>query len=157
MKAVPAAGKTVTDHLVEDGKRFVEQFFRRRVRSRCDGEPTTSAYGGKLEELFGESVVLERTPRHERQANPAERAIRTLEEQVEVMRNWNKASRKLMFVAVVDTPRWSGRCAISNETNGATPYQDAYDSTFSSEHLPLGDLVLFHIPLPTSQNRTILR
>ena len=31
MKAVPAAGKTVTDYLVEVGKRFIEQFFRRRV------------------------------------------------------------------------------------------------------------------------------
>ena len=29
-KAVPAAGKTVTDNLVESGTRFVEQFFRRR-------------------------------------------------------------------------------------------------------------------------------
>ena len=41
MKAVPAAGKTVTDCLVEGGKRFIEQFFRRQVRLRCDGEPTT--------------------------------------------------------------------------------------------------------------------
>ena len=45
---VPAAGKTVTDYLVESGKRSVEQYFRRRVRSRCDGEPTTSASGASL-------------------------------------------------------------------------------------------------------------
>ena len=31
MKAVPAAGENVTDYLVESGKRFIEQFFRRRV------------------------------------------------------------------------------------------------------------------------------
>ena len=41
MKAVPAAGKTVTEYVTEGGRRFVEQFFRRRVRLRCDGEPTT--------------------------------------------------------------------------------------------------------------------
>ena len=27
------------------------------------------------------------------------------------------------------------------KTNGATPYQDAYDSTYSSELLPFGELV----------------
>ena len=81
MKAVQAAGKSVTENLVEGGKRFVEQFFRRRVRLRCDGEPTTLAYGARLKELFPESVMLERTPRHDSQGNPAERAVRTLEEQ----------------------------------------------------------------------------
>ena len=85
MKAVPAAGKTVTDYLIEGGKRFIEQFFRRRVRLRCDGEPTTLAYGARLKELHPDSVVLERTPRHDSQANPAERAIRTLEEEVQVL------------------------------------------------------------------------
>ena len=72
MKAVPAAGKIVTDYLIEGGRRFVEHFFRRRVRLRCDGEPTTLAYGAWLKELLLESVVLERTPRHDSQANPAE-------------------------------------------------------------------------------------
>ena len=41
------------------------------------------------------------------------------------------------------------------------PYQDAYDSTYSSELLPFGELVLFRIPLShsrrTNQNRTIFR
>ena len=31
MKAVPAAGKTVTGYLIEGGRRLVEQFYRRRV------------------------------------------------------------------------------------------------------------------------------
>ena len=55
MKAVPAAGKTVTDYLIEGGRRFLQQFCRRRVRLRCDGEPTTSAYGARLKELLPES------------------------------------------------------------------------------------------------------
>ena len=88
MKAVRAAGKTVTDCLtIESGRRFVEQFFRRRVRLSCDGEPTTLACGARLKELLLESVVLELTPRHDSQANPSERAIRTLEEQVKYF-NW---------------------------------------------------------------------
>ena len=45
---------------------------------------TTFAYGDKLKELLPQSVVLERTPKHDSQANPAERAVRTLEEQVKV-------------------------------------------------------------------------
>ena len=47
------------------------------------------------------------------------------------------------------------------KSNGATPYQDAYDSTSSSELLPFGEFVLFRIPLPhtrrTNQNTTIYR
>ena len=69
MKAVLAAGKIVTDYLIECGRRFVEQFFRRRVRLRCDGEPTTLAYCVGVKELLPESVVQERTPRQDRQAN----------------------------------------------------------------------------------------
>ena len=86
MKAVLAAGKTVTDYLIEGGRRFVEQFSRRRVRLRGDEDPTTLAYGARLKELLTESLVLERTPRHDSQANPAERAIRTLKEKVKVLR-----------------------------------------------------------------------
>ena len=43
------------------------------------------------------------------------------------------------------------------KTNGATPHQDAHDSTCSSERLLFGELLLFRIPLPhtrrTNQNR----
>ena len=46
-------------------------------------------------------------------------------------------------------------------TIGATPYQDAHDSAYSSEFLPFGELVLFRVPLPhsrrTNPNRTIYR
>ena len=84
IKAAPVAGKTVTDYLIEGAERFIEQFFRRRVHLRCGGEPTTLTHGARLKELLPDSVGLERTPRHDSQANHAERAIRTLEEQVKV-------------------------------------------------------------------------
>ena len=167
MKAVPAAGKTVTDYLIEGGRRFIEQFFRRRVRLSCDGEPTALAYGARLKELLPESVVWERTPRHDCQANPAERAIRTLKEQVKVVRlDFEKRAGTELLANSCLWP-WLIRHAgwldarFRVKTNGATPYQDAYDSTYSSELLSFGELVLFRIPLPhtrrTNQNRTIYR
>ena len=165
MKAVPAAGKTVTDYLIEGGRHFVEQFFRRRVRLRCNGEPTTLAHGARLKELLPESVVLERTSRHDSQANPAERPIRTLEEQVKLLQlDFEKRTGTELLVNACLWPRlirhagWlDARFRV--KTNGATPCQDAYDSTYPSELLPFGELVLFRIPLPhtrpTNQNRTI--
>ena len=79
LKAVHAAAKTVTDYLVEGGRRFVEQFFRRRVRLRCEGELAMVVLAQKLKELLPDLVVLIRTPRHDSPANFAERAIRTLD------------------------------------------------------------------------------
>ena len=38
----------------------------------------------RLKELFPESVMLERTPRHDSQGHPAERAVRTLEDASQV-------------------------------------------------------------------------
>ena len=145
-------------------KRFAEQFFRRGVRLRCDGEPTTLAHGARLKELLPESV-LERTPRHDSLANPAERAFRTLEEQVKVMRlDFDKRTGTELLANSSLWP-WLIRHAgwvdarFRARTNGATPYQDAYDSTHFSELLPFGDVVLFRIPLPhtprTNLNRTI--
>ena len=125
----------------------------------------TLAYGRRLKELLSESVVLERTPRHDSQANPAERAFPTLEEQVKVMRlEFEKRTGTELLANTCLWP-WLVRHAswvdarFRLKTNGATPHQDAYDSTYTSEHLPFGELVLFRIPLPhtrrTHQNRTI--
>ena len=41
------------------------------------------------------------------------------------------------------------------KTNGATPYQDAFGSTYSSELLPFGELVLFHIPVGSTDSNRI--
>ena len=76
--------------------------------------------------------------------NPAERAIRTLEEQVKVLRlDFEKRTRTELLAHA----GWlDARFRV--KTNGATPYHDAYDSTHSSELLPFCAFVLFHIPLP---------
>ena len=75
MKVVPALSKTANDSLVEGAKPFIEQFFQRRVRLRCDGEPATVALAEKMQELVPGLVVLETTPRPTSQAKSAERAI----------------------------------------------------------------------------------
>ena len=157
MKAVSAAGKTVTDYLIEGGRRFVEQIFRRRVRLRCDGEPTTLAYGAGLKELLPESVVLERTPRH----GSAERAIRTLEEQVKVLHlDFEKISGTKLLANSCLWP-WMIRHAgwldarFRVKTNGATPYQDAYDSThLSFFHLVNWCCSVFHSLTPVTMDGT---
>ena len=69
VKRVPASAKTVTDFQVEGGRRFVEQFFQKRARLRCDAEPATVALAGKLKELLPELVVWERASRHDSPAN----------------------------------------------------------------------------------------
>ena len=100
------------------------------------------------------------------QANPAERAIRTLDEQVKVLQlDFEQRSGTELLANSCLWPwliRHAGLDArFRVKTNGATPYQDAYDSTYSSELLPFGELVLFRVPLPhtrrTNQNRTIYR
>ena len=157
----------MTEYLVLGGKRFVDQFFRRRVRLRCDGEPTTLAYGARLKELLPESVILEHTPRHDNQANPAERAFRTLEEQIKLTRlDFEKRTGAELLANSCLWP-WLIRHAgwldarFRVKTNEATPHQDAYDSTYSSGLLPFGERVLFRIPLSrtrrTNQNRTVYR
>ena len=118
-------------------------------------------------EILTESVVLDLTPGHDSQANPAERAIRTLEEQVKVLRlDFEKRTEAELLA---NSCLWPGLIRHAGwvdarfrvKTNGATPNQDAYDSTYSSELLPFGELVLFRTPLPhsrrTSQNRTRYR
>ena len=121
----------------------------------------------KLKEVLSESVVLERTPRHDSQANPAERAKRTLEEQVKVMRLDIEKRTGAELLANSYLSPWLIRHAgwvaapFRVKTNGATPKQDAYDSTSSSERVPFGELALFRIPLlhtrRTTQNRTLYR
>ena len=49
LKAFHAPVKTVPDFLVEGGRRFMEQFFRRRVRLRCAGDRATVTLVGKFE------------------------------------------------------------------------------------------------------------
>ena len=153
LRPIFASAKTAS------GRRSSEQFLRWRVCLRCDGELATVALAGQFKELLPCLVVLERTPWHDSLANPAKLAIRTLEEEVKLMRgDFEMAVGRLLSVAVADASRGLGGLANQSEkTNGATPHQDACDSACTSELLPTGALILFRIPLPhtmrTNQNR----
>ena len=97
------------------------------------------AYGARLKEILPESVVLERTPRHDGQAKPAERAVRMFEEQVKVLRldfeertGTELLANSCLWPWLIRHAGWlDARFGV--KTNGATSYQDAYDSTYSSE------------------------
>ena len=74
LKAAPTSAKTIT----EGGRRFIiEKFSRKRVTLALRRR---TGHGGAGSPIEDDLVVLERTPRHDSPANPAERAVRTLEE-----------------------------------------------------------------------------
>ena len=105
----------------------------------------TVALARKLKELLLDLVVLERTPRHDSPANCAERAIRTLEEQVKVMR-LDVEKRTELFANSCLGPwlirhagRVDSRFRIKTRTTGRTPL------SFSRR-----EVVPFRVQLPHS-------
>ena len=66
--------------------KFIEGFFHKHVRLRCDGEPATVALANKARHLTGDLVQFETTPKHSSASNPAERAIQAVEEQARTIR-----------------------------------------------------------------------
>ena len=85
-RVVPAPGKNVSDYLVTGLRKFVESTFHTKVRLRCDNEPAAMIVAERVKALLPGVVVLENTPRHDHAANPAERAIRSVKDQVRVLR-----------------------------------------------------------------------
>ena len=59
---------------------FIEGFFHKHVRLRCDGEPATVALGNKVKHLAGDLVKFGTTPKHSSAPNPAERATQAVQE-----------------------------------------------------------------------------
>ena len=64
----------------------MESTFHKKVRLRCDNEPAAKIIAERVKALLPDIVMLENTPRHDHAANPAERAIRSVEDQVRVLR-----------------------------------------------------------------------
>ena len=56
------------------------------MRLRCDNEPAAVIIAERVKALLPGVVVLENTPWHDHAANPAERAIRSVKDQVRVLR-----------------------------------------------------------------------
>ena len=64
VKAIPVMGKETTDYSATALIKFMEGFFHKRVRLRCDGEPATVALANKLKHMAGDLVKLERQLRN---------------------------------------------------------------------------------------------
>ena len=52
MNVVLAAVQALSVYMVEGAERFIEHFFRRRVRLRCDGEPALGSLAVRLKTMF---------------------------------------------------------------------------------------------------------
>ena len=74
VKVIPVLGKETTDCSATGLIKFIEGFFHKHVRLRCDGEPATVALANKVKNMAGELVKFETTPKHSSASNPAERA-----------------------------------------------------------------------------------
>ena len=56
LKVIPVLGKETTDCSATGLIKFIEGFFHKHVRLRCDGEPATVALANKVEHLAGVRV-----------------------------------------------------------------------------------------------------
>ena len=82
----PCSGKETTYYSAASLIKFIQGFFHKHVRLRCDGEPATVALTNKVKHLAGDLVKFETTPKHSSASNPAERAIQVVEEQARTIR-----------------------------------------------------------------------
>ena len=86
VKVIPLLGKENTDYFATGLIKFIEGFFHKHVRLRCDGEPATVTLENKVKNMAGDLVKFETTPKHSSASNPAERAIQAVEEQSRTIR-----------------------------------------------------------------------
>ena len=154
IRVVPAPGKNVSDYLVTGLRKFVESTFHTQVRLRCDNEPAAIIIAERVKALLPGVVVLENTPRHDHAANPAERAIRSVEDQVRVLRLDVEGRYGIQLSANMSLWPWIARhagwlltrCKIKGD--GCTPNQEAYGTKYSGEMLNIAETVLFRFPYP---------
>ena len=85
VKAFPLLGKEATDYSATGLVNFIEGFFHKQVRLRCDGEPATVALANKVKHLAGDHVKFETTPKHSSASNPAQRAVQAVEQQARTL------------------------------------------------------------------------
>ena len=158
VKVIPLLGMETTDYSATGLIKFIEGFFHKHVRLRCDGEPAMVALANKVKQMAGDLVKLETTPKHSSASNPAERAIQAVEEQARTIR----ADCQMRFgsngeTVGADKPIWAwllrhagwkiGR--YNQRGNGMTAYKQAYGEYYSHEVVLFAEIVLVRIPRPT--------
>ena len=157
VKAGPLLGKEATDYSATGLVKFIEGFFHKHVRLRCDGEPATVALANKVKHMAGDLVKLETTPKHSSASNPAERAIQAVEEQARTIR----AECQMRFGSGetfgADKPIWpwllrDAGWQISRykqKGNGMKAYTQAHGEHYTHEVVPFAEVVLVRVPKPT--------
>ena len=157
VKAIPMLGKETTDYSATALIKFIEVFFHKHVRLRCDGDPSTVAIANEVKHMAGDLVQLETTPKYSSASNPAERAIQAVEEQVRTIR----ADCQMRFGSGeafgADKPIWAWLLRhagwkisrYKQKGNGMTAYKQAYGEHYTHEFVPFAEIVLVRVPRPT--------
>ena len=164
VKVVPLSGKETTDYSATGPIKFIEGFFHKHVRLRCDGEPATVALANKVKHISGDLVKLETTPKHSSASNPAERAIQAVEERSRTIRAdcQMRFGSSETFGAVKQIWAWLLRHAgwqISRykpKGNGVAAYKQAYGEHYTHEVVPLTEIVLVGASWPVWVGRSDL-
>ena len=72
-------GNQATDYSATGLIKFIEGFFHKHVRLRCDGERASVALANKVKHLAGDLVKFETTPKHSSSSNLANRPVQAVE------------------------------------------------------------------------------
>ena len=157
VKAIPLAGKETADYPATGLINFIEGFFHKHVRLKCDGEPATVDLANKVKNMAGDLVKFETTPKHSSASNSAERAIQGVEEQARTIR----ADCQMCFGSgkhvCSDKPIWAWLLRhagwqisrYKQKGNGMTAYKQADGEHYAHEVVPFAEVVLLKVPKPT--------
>ena len=157
VKVIPVLGKETSDYSATGLIKFIESFFHKHVRLRCDGEPATVALANNVKNMAGDLVKFETTPKHSSASNPAERAIQAVEEQSRTIRADCQVRFGSSETFGADKPIWAwllrhAGWQISRykpKGNGMTAYEQACGEHYTHEVVPFVEIVLVRVPKPT--------
>ena len=157
VKAIFLLGKETTDYSATGLIEFIEGFFHKHVRLRCDGEPATVALANKVKNLAGDLVNFDTTPKHSSASNPAERAMHAVEEQVRTIRADCQMRLGSGETFGADKPIWAwllshagGQISrYKQKGNGMTAYKQAHGEHYTHDVVPFAEIVLVRVPKPT--------
>ena len=156
MKVIPVLGEETTDYSATGLIKFIEGFFHKHVRLRCDGEPATVALANKVKNMAGDLVKFETTPKHSSASNPL--SVRSKLLRNNLGRFVRTARCDLAAVKLLaQTPIWAwllrhAGWQISRykpKGNGMTAYKQAYGEHYTHEVVPFAEIVLVRVPKPT--------
>ena len=160
VKVIPVLGKETTDYSVTGLIKFIEGFFHKHGRLRCDGESAMVALANKVKNMAGDLVKFETTPGHSSASNPAERAIQAVEEQSRTIR----ADCQMRFGSSetfgADKPIWAWRLRHAGRQisrykpkgNGMTAYKQACSECYLLRKSFLSEFQSRHIVVCKEEN-----